>query len=893
LKATTCGEIRINIVALIFLFFLGAGCSFPWSDVEDSLSQFIIEDDPEYGKTKIPVPPATIDDTQAQDPFEQQAWHIRNTGQKSFAAEGGEEGEDINSIETRGEGIGGENIKIAVSDNGVEIYHKDLVANSWFGNHRNYLSSNSDYWNGDPTPTGSENYHAHGTAVTGILAAQFNNGKGSYGVAHAAKFGAFLYIGAPFGLIKSLDQTNGPFDVFNYSYGRYTCMFQEVPDIYIDQLAYGVKNLRQGKGSIYVKAAGNEYVSYLSDCVEEDDGFYLGNASLEKDNSFPYMIVVGANNSRGVSANYSTPGSSLWISAPGGDYGISYPAILTTDLSGCEKGYASEEHGETPFDKGELENSECDYTSTMNGTSAATPIVSAAAAVILGVSPNLSWRDVKYIMALSARKIDPTREDSLFHPFAQTLNGAVYEYGWQENSKGFHFHNYYGLGALDLDKAVSIAKSFPSIEGALLETSWRNDSGQIDLSIPDVDPVGVTSEITITDNLSIEAVQISLQIEHPHASELGVVLESPSGMVSNLLYYNSGIAQGSIENEIILSNAFLGESAAGTWKLKVFDATSGNTGQLKNWKLNFWGHYPDEHEEKRVPTYYKNNVAVEDLDQETNQQLSTGSLSVSSVESSSAGTSSLARGNVAGGPTSSVVAKFRQAMLAIKSAAPEAFEQQSVLEAVFIDNGELYFLFVTSDGKGFFNQRGDKLTTFSKTENVKFLEVVENYPINFSKKTLRLGEILSFDFEESILGASNSPGTVVATGSGKVIELHKKEGIVFQKFARFAAPSDDIIFMQNDDFIFKVEGKFEHWKRAGNHVNKVGDYKLEGSFVTNDELILIVKKEDGLYRVQVDKPLEYLSSKKFENVLVFFHEGRGFSVEKSEMSYVIEELSLE
>ena len=48
-------------------------------------------------------------------------------------------------------------------------------------------------------------------------------------------------------------------------------------------------------------------------------------------------------------------------------------------------------------------------TSTISsGTSAATPIVSGVAALMRQANPNLTWRDLKLILAASARKNDPT-----------------------------------------------------------------------------------------------------------------------------------------------------------------------------------------------------------------------------------------------------------------------------------------------------------------------------------------------------------------------------------------------------------------------------------------------------------------------------------------------------
>ena len=54
----------------------------------------------------------------------------------------------------------------------------------------------------------------------------------------------------------------------------------------------------------------------------------------------------------------------------------------------------------------ESENKNCNYTASLNGTSFSAPIVSGAIALILEANPNLNWRQVKYILAQTAKKID-------------------------------------------------------------------------------------------------------------------------------------------------------------------------------------------------------------------------------------------------------------------------------------------------------------------------------------------------------------------------------------------------------------------------------------------------------------------------------------------------------
>ena len=70
--------------------------------------------------------------------------------------------------------------------------------------------------------------------------------------------------------------------------------------------------------------------------------------------------------------------------------------------------------GSTHFNDGaHPENIGCFFTSKMNGTSAATPILSGIIALMLEANPDLGWRDVEHILALTADKIDNTNSNIL------------------------------------------------------------------------------------------------------------------------------------------------------------------------------------------------------------------------------------------------------------------------------------------------------------------------------------------------------------------------------------------------------------------------------------------------------------------------------------------------
>jgi len=570
------------LLTILFLFQScgGSGGSPSGGNGEDSGNGQFTPDGPAREDYIVPSPP---------DPLSNYLWHLDNKGLKYYTAISNDAGEDINHKTARDNAWTGHGVLVAVSDNGTETSHPDLISNIDPQYERNYSSDNPGAWKTSATPSGSDSAAAHGTAVAGLIAATDGNGFGGMGVASRSTLGIFKYVGTGGSLNKAIDQANGPFDIFNYSYGRSSCVFIDLPQSLIDQFKYGVENLRSGKGAIYVKAAGNEYISGLDDCVDGAQGNYYGNANLEEEHSYPYLIVVGAFNAEGLSSSYSTPGSSLWIVAPGGEFGVDRAAIITTDLAGCGNGMAATDTSYTDFDKGVPENSNCDYTNTMNGSSAATPIISGVAALILEANPHLTWREVKHIMAKTARKLDPNRQ-STPHPQGANLQGHTYQDGWLTNSAGYHFHNWYGFGAIDASAAVALAQSYGPPLPSFEETNWIHSRSGLSLNIPDSTSTGVSDTQYVNTEITIEAVQVKITIDHTYTGDLGVELTSPSGMKSILMNINSNILETNLSDALLLSNAFYGESSKGNWTLKIIDGAPADTGVLKGWKLNFFGH---------------------------------------------------------------------------------------------------------------------------------------------------------------------------------------------------------------------------------------------------------------------------------------------------------------
>ena len=536
------------------------------------------------------------------DPLFPFQWHLNNTGQTAFSKSAGTPGEDLRMTQSITDKLSGLAVIVAVLDSGLEIAHEDLSGNVIPNGSYNYVNHTTD-------PTSTATTGDHGTSVAGITAAMSMNGKGGRGVAPRSSLKGFNVLAA---------QTNSSFiesmggnprsqdvDVFNMSYGSsgffYNDLSSSLKDVYDSSGA-----LRGGKGGIYVKSAGNGFEDinigtanqpkyYI--CADQSYGrkdLTCQNAAADEEQSRPEVITVGAFNAAGVKSSYSTAGSTLWISAPGGEYGTDSPAIITTDQSGGDKGYSRKDLNPVPnaFEIGDpTYNPSCNYTSTFNGTSSAAPNTSGAIALILQTNPNLTRRDVKQILARTARKIDPTSPGSIV---TVTINGVDYEasQGWITNAAGYSFHNWYGFGAVNVDAAVTMAKKYPAGSLPMLQDRSYGSAFTVPVAIPDNNASGAISTIDVPEDLTIENLFVQIAVKHPDTAETGIEISSPQGTRSILLNIRSSVKMGLDKTDGVVfgSNAFYGEKSKGTWTLKVLDSWPGKTGTLKLYKLRILGY---------------------------------------------------------------------------------------------------------------------------------------------------------------------------------------------------------------------------------------------------------------------------------------------------------------
>jgi len=442
---------------------------------------------------------------------------------------GGTVGEDVNIVNVWDTYRGTTDEVIAIVDDGLEIAHEDLSPNVLAG-------YSWDYVGGDADPTGGR----HGTCVGGVAAARGFNTQGVCGAAPWAALVGHRLLGAGTDTNEAdaLTRNNQILDIYSNSWGPSDdgARLEGPGPLTEAALLEGITNGREGLGSIYVWAGGNGY--------DADNSNYDGYANSR------YTIAVAASTNYGDRSYYSEAGANILVNTPsnGGSLGI-----MTTDRSEPGQGYAPSSA----------------YYDNFGGTSSSAPLAAGIIALMLEANPNLTWRDAQIILAVTAEKNDPTDSD------------------WATNGAGYPINHKYGFGRVDALAAVAAAETWTNVGP---EVSVE-DSSNPNLPIPDNDPVGVSDTIIISDNLSVEYVEIYFSAaDHTYWGDLQVELISPDGTVSILAEGQHSVSTSyAYDNWRFGSARHLGESSQGTWTLSVKDIWSGDTGTFQSWTLKIYG----------------------------------------------------------------------------------------------------------------------------------------------------------------------------------------------------------------------------------------------------------------------------------------------------------------
>lgn len=469
------------------------------------------------------------------DPLYVDQWYLNNTGQS-----GGEPGADIRAEAVWGgllpTGFTGAGVVVGVVDDGLQYINPDLTAN--------YLASASfDFLGNDPDPDPVPG-DSHGTSVSGIIAAIQGNGIGVAGTAFNAQVAGLRAI--PGGITEVTDAVSylpNIIDVYNNSWGFNLNTGSLTDDIVntdpLEQaLQISATTGRNGLGNIQVFSAGNGRDS------DENSNYSLPSNSR-------FVIAVAALNHNDSYTSYSEPGANLLVSAYGGD-GPPPDNVTTTTLVG---------EGNLPLIGG-------DYTDSFNGTSAAAPMVSGVVALMLEANPNLTFRDVRKILALSARKNDPS------------------DPGWATNGAGLHINHNYGYGVVDATTAVNLATSWMNLRPEVSYTSGVIQENQ------NLQRGGtIIGRLNVAEAINIESVEITVNIDNPNRNGLKIVLVSPSGTESILAEPrgNDDFKENGYQDWTFTSALLIDELSVGEWQLVITDEGNTAIGALNNWQFAIHG----------------------------------------------------------------------------------------------------------------------------------------------------------------------------------------------------------------------------------------------------------------------------------------------------------------
>ncbi|WP_407077617.1 S8 family peptidase [Streptomyces sp. SCSIO 30461] len=428
-------------------------------------------------------------------------------------------------------------VKVGVLDTGVDDLHQDIAPNFNAAD-----SASCAYGKADTRFGAWRDVDDHGTHVAGTIAAA-KNGKGVIGVAPGVKISS-VRIAEPGSNLFFAENTicgfmwagDHGFKVTNNSY--YTDPWQfNCPDN-VDQAAIieGVRRAQEyaeGKGSLQVAAAGNsnyDLANKTTDTESPNDSTpvtrTITNACIDIPTELPGVVTVSAMGKGNVKASYSNFGRDIIdIAAPGGD-GAS--GVYST-LPGGKYG-------------------------NLSGTSMASPHVAGVAALLASTNPTATPADLRGKLASQAT--------DTACPSDSRCTGTTTKNG------------FFGEGQVDALKAVGTTPP----PGKYFENTT-------DVAIADNSTVESSIAVTGVSGNAPSALKVGVDIKHTYRGDLVLSLVAPDGTVYTLEDFPNNDSTDNVAKTYTVDTS--SETASGTWKLRVRDAASQDTGKIDAWNLTF------------------------------------------------------------------------------------------------------------------------------------------------------------------------------------------------------------------------------------------------------------------------------------------------------------------
>ncbi|WVQ78821.1 hypothetical protein IAT38_000912 [Cryptococcus sp. DSM 104549] len=521
------------------------------------------------------------------DPMLDQQWHLINLEMKDI---------ELNVTGVWGRGITGEGVHVVIVDDGLDMESDDLKANF-------FPEGSYDFNDHTELPAPRLSDDQHGTRCAGEIAAVPNDVCG-VGVSYGAKIAGVRILSAPISDADEAAALNYAYqlnDIFSCSWGPPDDgKSMEAPEgMILKAMVNGVQKGRDGKGSVFVFAAGN------GGGVDDQCNFDGYTNSI-------FSVTVGAVDRKGLHPYYSEMCAAMMTVAPSSGSG---DHIHTTDVG---KDKCAHSHG---------------------GTSAAAPLAAGVFALALSVRPDLTWRDIQHITIRNSVYFNPDDPD------------------WETTAAGRKFSYKYGYGRLDAGRFVEGAEAWkvvkpqawydspavylpttspadvtrrqPQDADAPADAPADSDAGNanpddtddtddIDDSedgtpTPNPEPVveptgsfitesGITSTYEVTQAMlddanfeTLEHITVRVWIDHQRRGDVEVEVKSPNGVTSVLSRQRRyDEADTGFAGWKFMSLKHWEENPVGTWTIKVKDQINPDkTGRFVAWSLQLWGESVD------------------------------------------------------------------------------------------------------------------------------------------------------------------------------------------------------------------------------------------------------------------------------------------------------------
>ena len=478
-------------------------------------------------------------ETKYDDTFYGCQWHHNNTTENGYYRIAPEVGGDLNTEAAWDAGFMGQGVHVRIADTGMDIHHVDLRDNV-------VPSLNNDYrsrsWGEHKSNGGNVNYRHgnHGDMMAGLIAAR-DNDVGYRGVAPRATVSMHnslskRTLGEAIGALRretsQLGVSSNSFSIAGAP--RPTMVSKEWEQAIERALTKG----NQGRGTA-IFYSGNTIMSLMPGSDTNTSAFQ----------THPGTMPVCSTSDNGLHTISSGKGYSFWICAPGGSH-------APTKLDG----YIMFSH---------------------SSTSGAVAVAAGTAALIRSANNNLTWRDVKLILAQTAQKAEPQ------HP--EWLTAGPH---YLDSTKRYHYNPWYGFGVADAGEAVKLAQDWTNLPDAITDTVNHNRA----FSVPDHAP-GEPATTKETEFLYqgqidfVEYVNIMVEFDHPSTRDLRIILESPQGTTSEIIApYVSQHPTDITGTHRFASSRHLGENPNGTWKVHITDEVAENSGSIESMQLVIMGH---------------------------------------------------------------------------------------------------------------------------------------------------------------------------------------------------------------------------------------------------------------------------------------------------------------